>query len=191
MHPSTFVIDPPTTDYEYSDSGSEYSDSDDEYLHDSAAAPRHTTLAEQARIAFLERQHKKSQQCAKTPHHASPTCTTNSITLTSEETKELEDGVIRAVWCKSRWGSKFSSINVAERLQGDNIMKKQDVAFMKCLFVDRKKKSLQQKIQRTEHEAKAKVFKEAHEELQKIKDNQDVRSILRSKWLRHLISNKY
>ena len=191
MQPCTFVIEAPTTDYEYSDSGSEYSDSDDEYLQDSAAAPRHTTLAEQARIAFLERQHKKTQPCAKTPHDASPTCTTNSITLTSEETKELEDGVIRAVWCKGRWGSKFSSINVAEQLQGDDIMKKQDVAFMKCLFVDRKKKSLQQKIQRTEHEAKAKVFKEAHEELQKIKDNQDVRSILRSKWLRHVISNKY
>ena len=190
MQPPTFLIQSPTTDYEYSDSGSEYSDSDgDEHLQDSAAAPRHTTLAEQARIAFLERQQKTL--CAKTPHDASPTCTTISITLTSEETKELEDGVIRDVWCKGRWGSKFSSINVAERLQGDDIMKKQDVAFMKCLFIDRKKKSLQQKIQRTEHEAKAKVFKEAHEELQKIKDNQDVRSILRSKWLRHVISNKY
>ena len=55
MHPSTFVIDPPTTDYEYSDSGSEYSDSDgDEYLQDSAD------------IAFLERHTKNLKMNGKT-----------------------------------------------------------------------------------------------------------------------------
>ena len=174
----SFSNDTPTTDYEYSDSGSDYSDSDnDEPAHDSSSR----TVAEQVRVAFLERQAaSKKRTCTSTTCRTASKSNIGTITLTFQEDKALEDEVIREVWCRGRWkGIKFSSIAVAEKLVKD-LAQIQDVEFMKSLYTDRKKKAVEKKIRQQ-------AYMKAKKELQEMGDVNDVRSILRRKWLRHVI----
>jgi len=56
----------------------------------------------------------------------------------------------------------------------------QDVEFMKSLYTDRKKKAVEKKIRQQ-------AYMKAKKELQEMGDVNDVRSILRRKWLRHVI----
>lgn len=188
--------------YHYSDSGSESegseSDSDDE---SSAAAVAPKTTAYKVKKAFLARQkaRKKTRHMSKAhfvQHHAvehvlNPS--TPNATISDKQKAAIEKRMIKS-WFENdstnvgRWNTKFTTIQAAEellKLDPTNVMKQQDIDYLKSVLADRCKEAIKLKQQRQA----AQELRAAQQEYNNLKEQHDMKSMGRARYLKRKYPN--
>jgi len=180
--------------YYYSDSGSESdsgsdSDSDDE---SSAAAAAPKTTADNVKKAFLARQKARRVSKAHFVQHTAAehvlNPSTSNATISDEKKAAIEKRMIKSWFRDStnvgRWKTKFTTIQAAEALLAldpTNVQKIQDIDFLKGLLVDR----CQGTIKGEQERQAAQELRDAQEEYTRLKQQDDLRSLGRTRYLKH------